>query len=345
MDLKDRIKAKASELGFNRIGVTDAGPLPEIMQQHYQRWLGMGYHAGMKYLETGARKRLDPRTSLDYAKTVLSVALNYNPGEIAFSPDRSRARISRYALGIDYHLVISEKLDQLLDFIKRESDGSIRGRVFCDTGPLMEKVIAERAGIGWIGKHGILVTREYGSWIFLGEIVLDIELEPDEPAENLCSSCSFCLESCPTKAIVEPGVVDAFRCISYQTVENRNAIPEEIRGAFGNRVFGCDCCQEACPYNSDVPATDERMFLPKPELVCAPLEMLFAVAAARFDESFKDSAIIRARKEGFLRNIVLAMGNSGHTKFIPLLEKAKSGDDVLLREHAEWAIEEIAKTE
>jgi epoxyqueuosine reductase len=288
---------------------------------------------------------LSPEETLQGARSIISVAINYNPGNIAIPSDRKSARISRYALGEDYHTVVSKKLSELLGFIRREASDAVKGKVFCDTGPLMEKVIAERAGLGWIGKHSILITREFGSWIFLGEILIDMALPIDEPASDLCSSCTLCMDSCPTFAIVSPGVIDVSRCISYQTVESRRAIPEELRSALENWIYGCDMCQEVCPYNSTVSATEEQAFLPKPELISAPLDMLFAVTVERFNESFSDSAIARAKQEGLLRNIIVAMGNSGHRAFIPLLGKVRSSGNPVLEEHAAWAIGKIRETE
>ncbi len=345
MDLTERIKERAHEIGFDKIGITDASPMSECIERYYHEWLEKGYHADMVNLERSRKKRLAPGTVLKGVKSIISAAIGYNPGEIHFPADRSNARISRYALGRDYHDIVSEKLGKLLDFIRGETKGMVHGKPYCDTGPVMEKVLAERAGLGWIGKHGVLVTREFGSWVFLGEIFLDINLEIDTPAENLCSTCTFCVHSCPTKAIIEPGVLDASRCISYQTIENRAVIPPGLRNALGNWVFGCDCCQEACPYNSNVAIASEKVFLPQPEMVSARLDMLFAVTAEKFGETFRDSSIARAQQSGFLRNIIVAMGNSGNTTFIPLLDKAQKKADAVLREHAAWAIAKITETE
>jgi epoxyqueuosine reductase len=345
MDLTERIKEKARDIGFSKVGITDASPLSENIVHHFHEWIEKRYYGDLEYLKRSRDKRVAPEEVLKGARSVISAAINYNPGNVVLPEDDRSARISRYALGMDYHDVVSKKLRKLLDFIEKEVGNTVRGDIFCDTGPLMEKVIAERAGVGWIGKNGVLVTQEFGSWVFLGEILVDIPLSYDTPARNLCSSCTLCMESCPTSAIVSPGTVDVSRCISYQTVENRNTIPEELRSAIGNRIFGCDCCQEVCPYNSGVDTTTEQQFFPKSELVSAPLEMLFAVTEKRFKDAFGDSAIERAKSDGFLRNIIVAMGNSGQPGFIPLLENAMESGNILLREHAEWAIERIVETE
>ncbi len=345
MDLTEEIKEKARDIGFDKIGITDASPLPESTGHHLRRWLKKGYHGDLEYLERSADKRLSPAKVVEGARSIISVALNYYPGDGVVPGGNRHGRISRYALGADYHSIIPEKLEQLIAFIRKRVDKPVRGSIFCDTGPLMEKAIAERAGLGWIGKHGILITREFGSWVFLGELVVDIPLRYDTPAENLCSSCILCMQACPTKAIASPGVVDISRCISYQTVENRGAIPQDIRSAMGNWIYGCDCCQECCPYNSVVVTTREQSFLPRAELVSSPLDMLFAVAVSGFKESFGDSAIARIKEEGLLRNIIVAMGNSGQSSFIPLLRGVGKGTNTLLAEHAEWAIERIAAIE
>lgn len=342
MNLTESIKAKAREIGFSKVGITDTSPLSGEIEHHYKKWIEKGYHGDLEYLARNWKDRLAPGTPLDGARSVISVAINYNPGDVPVRGVKKDARISRYALGTDYHKVVSGKLEELLAFIGEESPHPVQGKVFCDKAPFLEKAIAERAGLGWIGKHGILVTQEFGSWIFLGEIVLDMSLENDRPAENLCASCTLCMQSCPTGAIVSPGVIDAVRCISYQTVENRKDIPEQLRSEIRNWIFGCDRCQEACPYNGAVPVTKEQQFLPRPELVSTPLDMLFSVADEAFSGSFGDSAIARVKKEGFLRNIVVAMGNSGQRDFIPLLRRACRSNDPFVVTHAGWAIEKIA---
>jgi epoxyqueuosine reductase len=342
MQLTERIKAKARDIGFGKVAITNAAQFSDDTRKYYRNWLKQGFHGDLEYLELNMEKRMAPEKVLKGARSIISVALNYNPGDPGHPAGRMSGRIARYALGADYHRVVPEKLSELLGFVKEETNGDVRGSMYCDTGPLMEKAIAERAGLGWIGKHGVLVTQEFGSWIFLGEILIDLPLCYDEPATNLCSSCTLCMESCPTGAIVSPGVVDISRCISYLTVENRQEIPEALRSALGNWIFGCDICQEVCPYNGNVPVTQEISFLPRPELVSAPLDMLFAVSVERFDESFADSSIARARQEGFLRNIVVAMGNSGQRSFIPLLRTTRSNPNAVLKEHAKWAMAKIA---
>lgn len=345
MNVTERIKARAREIGFSKVGVTDASPLSEGIRNRFRAWIEKGYHGDLTYLERSEKKRMAPEGTLKGARSIISVALNYHPGMLTLPADRRRARISRYGLGRDYHEVVSKKLSTLLDFIVEHAAGPVHGKVFCDTGPVMEKAIAQRAGLGWIGKHGILLTQEFGSWIFLGEIIIDLPLSIDEPADDLCSSCTLCMQACPTSAIVSPGVVDIRRCISYQTVENRGVIPETLRRRLGNWIFGCDCCQEVCPYSKTAKPAVEQAFLPKPELVSAPMDMLYSVADREFDESFSDSAMVRATREGLLRNIVVAMGNSCQATFLPLLTRIGKEKSRLLSAHAAWAIETIKEGE
>ena len=341
MFLTEEIKRKALEIGFSKVGITDTQPFSFEIQKRYNEWLNKGFHSGMSYLSRDIIKRLNPSMIFKGAKSIISVAMNYYPGWIAGSTDSDMGFISRYALGYDYHRIITKKLQQLFDYIKRETNGKANGKIFCDTGPLLEKMIAERAGLGWIGKNGALVTKEFGSWVFLGEIVLDIELKYDLPAKNLCSDCNLCIKACPTGAIFEPGVIDTSKCISYLTIENRGEIPIELRERIGNKVFGCDTCQEVCPFNNNAIKTEEFFLRPQKDLLSPPLEKLFTLAYESFEEQFRDSAIKRAKRMGFLRNIVVAMGNSGDRKFLPLLEKALKEEEPMIKLHIEWAIEKL----
>lgn len=341
MDLTDKIKEKAKEIGFSKVGITDTESFPGEIQKRYSEWLREGYNAKMGYLERKIEDRLKPSRIFKGAKSIVSVAINYNPGMIEPSKDRKISRISRYALGHDYHKVISDKLELLLDFIVKETGVEVKGEIYCDAGPLLEKVIAERAGLGYIGKNALLITKEFGSWVFLGEIILNKELRKDKPGENLCQDCNLCIDACPTGAIIAPGMIDTSQCISYLTVENRGEIPVEIRNSLGNRVFGCDCCQEVCPFNKNVSETGEVLFKPQEDLISMPLERLFIITYEEFNERFRNSSIKRVKQNGLLRNIIVAMGNSKSKKFLPLLEKVKKEPDPMLQEHAQWAIEKI----
>lgn len=338
MDLTNRIKEKALDLGFSKVGITDTESFPQKIRNQYRDWLKKGYNAGMDYLERNIEKRLNPSMIFEGTKSIVSLAVNYYPGWIESSKNKNLSFISRYALGYDYHKVVMDKLKILLDFIVKEVGGKAKGKVYCDTGPLLEKAIAERAGLGWIGKNTTFITKEFGSWVFLGEIILDVELEKDNPSKNLCSDCNLCIDACPTGAIIAPGIVDTSRCISYLTVENKGEIPIELRESLGTRVFGCDTCQEVCPFNSNVIKTKEPLLKPQKVLLSIPLENLFMFASENFEEQFKDSAIERAKRVGLLRNIIVAMGNSGNKKYLPLLKKAFNEKEPMIKEHAIWAI-------
>lgn len=341
MDLLEKIKKTALELGFSKIGISDTKPFAMETKNHYTNWLDKGYNAGMAYLNKNIDIRFNPANLLEGAKSIVSLAINYNPGFIGKKCKRDIAFISKYALGNDYHKVVSHKLELLLAYIRQATDGKVSGKIYCDAGPVLEKAIAERAGIGWIGKNSALITKEFGSWVFLGEIVLDIDLKKDLPAENLCSDCNLCVEACPTGAIIAPRVADTSKCLSYLTIENRGEIPMELRKALGNKVFGCDTCQEVCPFNRNVTKTTESRFLPWENLVGISLEKLFIMAYENFEGYFSNSAIKRAKRSGLLRNIVVAMGNSQNKQYLPLLKKLLSEDNTIIKNHAEWAIERI----
>ncbi len=341
MDLTEKIKTKAKEIGFNKVGITDVTPLPEKIQSLYSNWLKKDYNAGMEYLEKSIDIRLNPAKLFQNAKSIVSLAINYNPGFIGKISSRDIAFISRYALGKDYHKIISHKLELLLAYIKQATRNKASGKTYCDTGPILEKLIAERAGLGWIGKNSALITKDFGSWVFLGEIVLDIELKKDLPAKNLCSDCNLCIEACPTVAIVAPGVIDTSRCLSYLTVENRGGIPIDLREALENKVFGCDTCQEVCPFNSNVAKTTESCFLPWKHLLGISLKKLFIMAYENFEGYFSNSAIKRTKRSGLFRNIIVAMGNSQDKQYLPLLKKLLTEEDSIVKNHVEWAIKKL----
>jgi epoxyqueuosine reductase len=343
MSLTGKIKEKAREIGFDKVGITDTAPFSGRFKERYYNWLKRGYNAGLEYLRGSAQIRLNPESLFEGCFSIISVAINYFPGRIETPTGDEIARISRYALGSDYHVVIHEKLRRLLDFIKREVGGVVGGAVFCDDAPIFEKKIAERAGIGWIGKNCLLITKEYGSWVFLGEVVLDRELAMDKKAENLCGDCNLCVESCPTGAIVEPGTIDVSRCISYHTIESKEATPEEDRLPHGDRIFGCDACQEVCPFNSGVSRTGEDLFFPREEYISLTLENAWRVTLKEFKRFFRNSQIGRVGKEKLLNNIIIAMGNSGNRRYLPLIESVSREFGPIIEEQAEWAIEKIEK--
>ncbi|MER3427439.1 MAG: tRNA epoxyqueuosine(34) reductase QueG [Pyrinomonas sp.] len=295
-----RIKERALALGFHKVGIARAEPLL-AERARLEDWVRRGFHATMRWMARDAERRTDPHQLLPSARSVIATALNYyTPHEHAADP--TRGKISRYAWGDDYHLVIEEKLRALLSWIQNEWPGT-QGKTCVDAQPAMDKAWAVRAGLGWIGKHSNLITREYGSWVFLGELILDLELEPDPPfAEDHCGTCTLCLEACPTRAIIEPRVVDAGRCISYATIELRSEeIPAEIACNLEGWLFGCDICQDVCPWNRFEQPTDEARFAPRGGQTALPLTEIVEMEHETYVEKFRHSAIKRAKLSGLKR--------------------------------------------
>lgn len=300
VSLTDRIKSKALALGFSKVGVTRAVEL-EREGRLLREWLSRNYHGTMEWMARNFEKRIDPRQVLPNARSVVAVALNYYTAP-QHASDSSIGKISRYAWGDDYHDVMKDRLDQLLDFIKTEKPEA-NGKAYVDTGPVMDKVWAVRAGIGWEGKHTNVISREFGSWIFLGEIILDIPLEYDEPSTDYCGTCTRCIDACPTHAIVEPYVLDSNLCISYLTIEHRGDIPETLTSNFENWIYGCDICQDVCPWNKKFSQpTAEIAFSPREGNLAPRLEIVAAMEEAEFRERFRGSPIKRRKHTGLMRN-------------------------------------------
>ena len=308
-ELTQKIKAKALELGFDKVGIAQAQELD--CGEHFAEWLSRGYQGEMAYMENNREKRLDPGKIVENAKSVISLAMNYyTPFPQTENP--SEGVISRYAWGVDYHEVIKPRLTALLAYINELVPGS-HGRVFVDTAPIMDKQWAVKSGVGWQGKHSNLITREFGSWVFLGEVVLDIELDYDRPISDYCGTCTRCIEACPTQAITQPYVVDARRCISYLTIElkEERTIPVELRDKMGNHIFGCDICQDACPWNVKfAKPVNEEAFFPRGENLKPNLEELAGLTEAQFGIRYKNSPIKRPKHRGFLRSILIALRNA-----------------------------------
>ncbi|GAB4238258.1 MAG: tRNA epoxyqueuosine(34) reductase QueG [Acidobacteriota bacterium] len=330
--LTARVKAEALQASFDAVGVAAAGPVPGAT---FDEWLARGYHGTMAYLERNRERRLDPRQILPGARSVLCVALDYGSRHRDDFQDPAVGRVARYARGRDYHRVMGRRLKRLWRRLATLLP-DCRARWFVDTGPVLEKYWAWRAGLGWPGKHTNLLSRDRGSWFFLGVMFLTAELEPDEPSADFCGTCRRCIEACPTQAIVEPYVLDARRCISYLTIELREAIPEGLRSGMGNWVFGCDICQEVCPWNRRAPEEGDPAFAEVPRDY--RLSRLAGLSSQEFDREFQGSAVRRAKWSGFLRNVAVALGNSGRPEARPLLTRlVRSGPD-LVREHAAWAL-------
>jgi epoxyqueuosine reductase len=313
MALSRAIKQEALALGFDAVGVARTAPDPPDTPRLLDRltlWLQRGFHGTMAWMAQAPEKRADPRLALPGCRSIISVGVNYFTDHRA-DERPGHGRVARYAWGKDYHKVLSKRMKRLELRIKELAPGSVT-RSYIDTGPVMEKAWAERAGVGWIGKHSNLVSDRHGSWLLLGEVLTTLELEPDEPASDLCGSCTLCIQACPTGAIVEPYVVDATRCISYLTIELRDEraeIPERLGLKMGNRIFGCDDCLDVCPFNLRATATADPAFQPTTTTLGPRLAELAQISEDDFTTRFRDSPIRRARHEGFLRNVRLALKN------------------------------------
>jgi len=293
------IKAEAQRLGFDYCGISKATFLEEEAPR-LEKWLLQNMHGRMKYMENYFDKRLDPRKLVDGARSVISVLLNYFPSRQQMHPDAPK--ISRYAYGTDYHFVAKEKLKELMDFITEEI-GEVHGRIFVDSAPVMDKAWAQKSGLGWMGKHTNLINKNNGSFFFIAEIILDLELEPDAPIEDYCGTCTRCMDACPTEAIVAPYVVDGSKCISYFTIELKEEIPLHVQGKFENWAFGCDICQDVCPWNRFSKPSREEKFNPKQGLLEMTGEEWQEITEEIFQKIFSDSAVKRTGYKGLKRNL------------------------------------------
>ncbi|GAB3257504.1 tRNA epoxyqueuosine(34) reductase QueG [Larkinella harenae] len=294
------IKAKASELGFDFCGVSRAEFLEEEAPR-LETWLRQNQHGQMGYMANHFDKRLDPRLLVDGAKSVVTVLLNYFPNKTVVQQEDGY-KISKYAYGTDYHFVIKDKLKDLLTFVHEEI-GAVNGRVFVDSAPVMDKAWAKRSGLGWMGKHTNLITREMGSFVFIGEMILDLDLEADGPMADYCGTCTRCVDACPTDAITQPYGVDGSKCISYYTIELKEAIPDEVKGKFENWIFGCDICQDVCPWNRFARPHRTPAFDPNPALTEFSKSDWEDITQDVFSEIFRRSAVKRTKLEGLRRNI------------------------------------------
>jgi epoxyqueuosine reductase len=302
------VKAKARSLGFDACGIAAAGDHPEL--RFFPQWLERGYAASMSYLERTAAFRSDVRAAFPSARTVIMTATLYNTEPAASTNDPSVAKIARYARGEDYHTVVLARLEALLKWMHEMSPEPFQACPYVDTGPIQERVYAQHAGIGWIGKNCCVISPEAGSWIFLGEIVCSLPLECDAPALDQCGTCTLCLEACPTHALVEPGVLDANRCISYLTIEHRGDISPELRAGIGTHVYGCDICQEVCPWNSAAPLTDDPAWQPRPEWYRPRLVDLLQMGDEALQLALRRSPMKRAKAAGLRRNVEIAVENA-----------------------------------
>lgn len=343
MSLSDKIKQHARELGFELVGVAPVEPVPEL--SFYKDWIEAGYAGKMDYLKRNLDKRSDVTEIVPDAKSVIVCAKIYHTDNPLSTEceDASKGWISRYSWGDDYHDVLWQKLGDLTDFIKAESPEELVSKLYVDTGPVVDRVFAKYAGIGWFGKNTCIINQEHGSWFFLGELITNLELDYDEVHPDRCGTCSRCIEACPTDAILEPYVLDSRRCISYLTIELRDDMPVELREGVGNHVFGCDICQDVCPWNGKATQTADPEFAPREGLFNPDLRALAALDEEAFREKFKKSPVKRSKYPGFLRNVAVAMGNSGDSKYIPVLENLAAHEHPMVTEHARWALGKLSE--
>ena len=334
------IKAHASEIGFDLCGIAPAADFPEL--RRLREWIDRGYAGEMGYMARTARRRADVRCVLPSARSVIVAAVNYNVDRPYSTEcaDSSRAQIARYAWGDDYHEVLARRLEALLEWMRERHGEPFEARPYVDTGPIQERVYAQYAGIGWIGKNTCVINPPIGSWIFLSEIVCSLPLEPDTPALDQCGTCALCLEACPTGAIVEPWVVDATRCLSYLTIELKTEIPQSLRDSVGARVFGCDVCQEVCPWNARPACSEDASWQPRSALATPRLIDLWARSDAELAEIVEDGPMTRPKLHGLRRNLAVALGNSGRPDALDTLSHARSDESIqspMVTEHVEWA--------
>jgi epoxyqueuosine reductase len=342
--LSSLVKHAAREAGFDLAGIAPVNDAPEL--NYFPEWIAAGHAGEMKYLkardEAGNLKRASLQNTVPWARSVIVCALNYNTVQPYSTQmnDPQHSWISRYAWGEDYHDAVMERLRVVEERLRREcneSEAPMQTRCYVDTGPLVERVYAKYAGVGWIGKNTCILNQKIGSWLFLGVILTSLELEPDLPAPDRCGTCMRCIDACPTDALMAPYKLDANRCIAYLTIEKRGTIPEEIRDGIGRHVFGCDICQDVCPWNRKAPGTSATEFQPREGLVNPALEWLAEMTAQEFREKFRGSPVRRTKHAGLRRNAVIAMGNSSDGRFLPLLERLSEDEDRVVAESAKWA--------
>ena len=339
-DLEEKIKVKARELGFLLAGVTSPEPPPHFAT--FESWLARGQHGSMGYLATerSRRRRADPREILPECKSILVLATPYSPPPPAAE---GRGRIAAYAQGEDYHDVLPARMQALVRFIEAQAGRPVKNRWYTDTGPVLERDLAQRAGIGWIGKNTCLIHPKHGSYFLLSEVFLDLELEPDSPlVTDHCGTCTRCIEACPTDCILPDRTLDAQRCISYLTIELKEDIPPELREKSGEWVFGCDICQMVCPWNRFADKGDPAFESKRPD---SSLTEELTLTPQAFNQRFKGSPVKRARRRGYLRNVAIALGNTGDQYALPVLQNALNDEERLVREHAGWAIQKVSRAE
>ena len=343
-DLAAKIKEAAQQQGFSLVGISPVTPPPH--ESTFAQWLREGLGGEMAYLERTEALRRDPSKLIPWAVSIISVGINYYKPlpRIPFSGG-TRGWISRYAWGDDYHEVVKKRLADLLARIRQIVPEPLEGKIFVDSGPVLEREFAGVCGIGWIGKNTQLISPRHGSWFFLGELFLSVKLAYDRAIADRCGRCDLCLKACPTGAFIGPYVLDARRCISYLTIELKGAIPQHLRPLIGNHVFGCDICQEVCPYNVKAGTSREAAFAPREGLYAPQLIPFLSLSADEFQRRFAGSPVLRAKRRGFLRNVAVALGNLKSPEAVPALVNALEDEDALVRSHAAWALGQIGSRE
>jgi epoxyqueuosine reductase len=354
------VKQTAHQAGFELAGIAPVRDFPELT--HFPDWIEAGRAGEMKYMEArdegGRLKRASLRSTAPWARSVIVCAINYNTAHPYSTQinDPERGWISRYAWSReDYHEAAMRRLrvveNWLRDFVSQRGQDALatgsetpalQTRCYVDTGPLVERVYAKYAGVGWIGKNTCILNQKLGSWLFLGVILTSLELEPDLPAPDRCGTCTRCIEACPTDALIAPYQLDSNKCISYLTIEKRGTIPEDMRAGMGRHVFGCDICQDVCPWNRKAPSTSAPEFQAREGLVNPTLEWLAEMSAEECREKFRGSPIRRTKRTGLRRNAAIAMGNSGNRRFLPVLKKLTADEDSVVAETANWAVQRLA---
>lgn len=337
--LKQAIKDKARQLGFILAGVTSCDSPTHF--NIFEDWLDKNHHGTMDYLasERSRQRRADPQQILPECNSILILALPYIP--VAQNTQPSTVNIAAYALGADYHDIIPPRLQEIVEFIETQVGHPIPNRYYTDTGPILERELAQRAGLGWVGKNSMLINPQAGSTFLLAEILLGIELEPDDPfRSDHCGTCTRCLNACPTQCILPNRTLDARRCISFLTIENKGEIPEDLREPMGQWAFGCDICQQVCPWNRFAPPADPSL---QPSIALPIRTEDLLLSSSEFNQRFKHSPIQRAKRRGYLRNLAVVVGNIGTENALPVLQQAAQDEEPLIKNQVEWAIQKIKK--
>ena len=344
-ELAGQLKEEARRLGFTLAGITDPAS-PEHFAV-FQHWLEAGRQGSMAYLadEAAIERRADPGRVLPEVRSILVLGIPYSNPSSAPAPEGPppHGRVAAYAWGQDYHLVLPDRLRALVTFLEGQVGHPVPNRWYTDTGPILERDLAMRAGLGWIGNNTCLINPQGGSYFLLAEILLGLELPPDQPfTTDQCGSCTRCISACPTNCILPDRTIDAQRCISYLTIENKAGIPEDLRSRSGEWVFGCDICQQVCPWNVRFATqSGDPAFAPRPGLTTPSLQNELTLAPQEFNNKFKNSPVKRAKRRGYLRNVAVAAGNSGQKILLPLLQSVAQDGEPLIQEHARWAIQEL----